>query len=376
MSFDELSLRMTQGKCRNISFATDGARIGFYAQCIGGQIQMDKVLDNAKVPSKPATPLGFPEVPWSWHFACEFRDVIRRPIGCSIGGHEFVLFASDANQIVAMDRRCVHMGADLAGGCIVQGRIRCPFHHWEFNQQGQCIRIPATDSIPGFARQRVYRTAVVGQHVLLFNHSQPSFDMPFFDDVAPRDLLAAKPFDFEAEMPWYMVVANGFDLQHFRTAHDRTLVGEPVISRPSPFAYRIRATFDVTGDSLRDRLTRRISGPRVTMTVTSWCGTIALVTAEFARTTSYGMVCVRPIDRNRSAIRNIVWVARRSGMLHALDHVDAMVRRWFIRGFVESDRERSQGIRYNRGSLIEADAVVAGYFQWLAETVGGESFNE
>ncbi|HVT89509.1 MAG TPA: hypothetical protein VHD56_11695 [Tepidisphaeraceae bacterium] len=112
------------------------------------------------------------------------------------------------------------------------------------------------------------------------------------------------------------------------------------------------------------------------MTVTSWCGTIALVTAEFARTTSYGMVCVRPIDRNRSAIRNIVWVARRSGMLHALDHVDAMVRRWFIRGFVESDRERSQGIRYNRGSLIEADAVVAGYFQWLAETVGGESFNE
>jgi nitrite reductase/ring-hydroxylating ferredoxin subunit len=336
---------------------------------------MDHFSDKSNSTRQPTTAPNYPEVPWSWQYACQLKDLVRGPVNLSVGAREFVLFADGYGRIAAMDRRCVHMGADLANGCVVQERIRCPFHQWEFNQQGQCVHIPATDSIPVFARQQVYPTAVLGPHVLLFNRAQPLFDAPYFDGLTQGDLLAAKPFEFEAELPWYMVAANGFDLQHFRAAHDRTLVEEPVISRPSPFAYRIRAIFDVTGNSLRDRLTRRFSGNRVTMTVTSWCGTLVLVTAEFARTTSYGMVCVRPLDRNRSVIRNIVWVPRRSGLLHALDPVDAMVRRWFIRGFVESDRERSKGIRYNPGSLIDADAVLAGYFKWLAETVNGESLN-
>jgi hypothetical protein len=191
--------------------------------------------------------------------------------------------------------------------------------------------------------------------------------MPFFDGRAPEDLLSARPFDLNVRTPWYMVAANGFDLQHFRAAHDRSLMDKPVVDEPSSFARRISAQFGVTGHGVRDRLTRCFSGSEVTMTVTSWSGTLVLVTAKFRRTTSYGLVCITPINSAESHLRTIVWVPRsRSTLGRALfDPIDAAVRRSFIRAFVQSDQVRSEGIRYTPGTLIDADKCLSDYFQWL-----------
>src|SRR5206468_707675 len=112
-------------------------------------------------------------------------------------------------------------------------------------------------------------------------------------------------------------------------AHDRTIVGEPIIESPSPFARRITATYDVTGSGWRDELTRRFSGSQVRMSVTVWTGTNILVTAAFARTTSFGMVFIRPLGETRTHLRTIVWVPRRRGILAraVADPLDALVRR-------------------------------------------------
>jgi nitrite reductase/ring-hydroxylating ferredoxin subunit len=38
---------------------------------------------------------------------------------------------------------CVHVGANLAvGGQVVDDCIRCPFHHWKFDQNGNVVEIP------------------------------------------------------------------------------------------------------------------------------------------------------------------------------------------------------------------------------------------
>jgi hypothetical protein len=197
--------------------------------------------------------------------------------------------------------------------------------------------------------------------------------VPFFEGRNPGELYAARPFDYQSETPWYMVAANGFDIQHFRGAHDRTLIEEPTFDEPSPFARRITARFEVTGTTLRDRLTRSFSGPVVKMTVTSWLGMTILVTAEFRRTTSYGMVCVQPVDETQCRVRNIVWIPRSKNAMRnrMIDPIDAAIRRSFIQAFVRSDRERSTGIRYNPRTLIGADASVKDYFEWLANTSRG-----
>ena len=231
-----------------------------------------------------------------------------------------------------------------------------------------CVRIPASEQIPPFARQAVCPVAEIGGHVVFHNAPVASFPMPFFDGVKPDELLPAAPFDFVVDTPWYMIGANAFDLQHFRVAHDRTLVDEPVVEQPSPFARRITATYEVTGRGWRDELTRRFSGARVRMSITVWAGTNILVTAAFARTTSYGMVFVRPVSETSTQLRTIVWVPRRGGSMRRaiVDPVDAFIRRRFIRAFMSDDATRSVGVRYNPATLIGADRIFGEYMNWLA----------
>jgi phenylpropionate dioxygenase-like ring-hydroxylating dioxygenase large terminal subunit len=267
------------------------------------------------------------------------------------------------------------MGADLSQGCALNGLLHCPLHDWRYEGDGRCAGIPAADRVPPFARQARYPTAEIGGHVVFSNAPSAPYPVPFYDGASPDALLPAAPFEFVVNTPWYMIGANAFDLQHFRIAHDRTLLGSPVIESPSPFARRITATYDVSGKSWRDRLTRRFSGEQVVMSVTVWGGVNMLVTARFRRTTSYGMVFVRPLDSDRTHLRSIVWVPRRRAALArvVLDPLDARVRRHFIRAFVMEDATRSDGVRYNPATLIEADAEMRRYFQWLAGVCPGDT---
>jgi hypothetical protein len=203
--------------------------------------------------------------------------------------------------------------------------------------------------------------------VFFFSRPKPRFPLPFYDVISPDELLPARPFELVAEAPWYFVGANGFDIQHFRMAHDRTLLGTPDVSEPSPFARRIVAKFAVTGDSPQDRLTRLIAGRQVTMDVTSWCGTMIFVRAIFARTTSYGLFNVLPISDQKTLGRVIVWVKRSQNPLGRLlfDSLNAAIRRLFIRTFLRSDLPLIAGLRYQPGHLIAADRIMADYFRWL-----------
>ncbi len=314
-----------------------------------------------------ATNGSFPAVPASWFHLCASRELSHRPLGIELGGRSFVGYRTESGRSVVLAGQCSHLGANLGNGAVHGERLVCPLHGWEYGPGGACEHIPSTDAIPAFARQCSYPVQECGGHVFFFNRPQPLFPFPFFEGMSPDQLLAAPPFELLADVPWFFVGANGFDLQHFRMAHDRTLLGEPEVTQPSPFARRIVATFAVAGHSWADRLTRGIAGPRVTMEVTSWCGTMILVRARFARTTSYGMFNTLPLANQQTRGRVIVWVRRsQTGVGRALfDPLNAAVRRFFIRIFLRSDLPRVAGLRYHPGHLIAADRVMAEYLEWL-----------
>ena len=259
------------------------------------------------------------------------------------------------------------MGVDLSQGCVVGERIVCPLHGWKYGVNGRCEHIPATTEIPDFARLGSFPVKELGGHLFFFNRPEANFPMPFFEDVAPEQLVAARRFEFSVNAPWYLISANGFDVQHFRSAHDRTLEGEPEVDSPHPYAWRLSANFRVSGNSVIDRLTRRFSGPVVKLTVTNWCGNLVFVTAQFKHTTSYGIVSFLPLKDGSTWVRDIIWVPRSKGILgqRVVDPFDTEVRRFFIREFVRSDSDRLEGFRFNPNSTIAADKVLVDYFDWL-----------
>jgi nitrite reductase/ring-hydroxylating ferredoxin subunit len=309
----------------------------------------------------------FPAAPASWYYLGAVNELTKAPIGACISQSEFAGYRTESGAIAVLSGRCSHMGAHLTNGFVKGDRLVCSLHGWEYGSDGICKRIPAGDPIPAFARQSSYPVEVRGGHAFFFNRSKIRFPLPFFEGVSADELIPARRFELVAEAPWYFIGANGFDIQHFRMAHDRTLVGEPEVSSPSPFARKIVATFEVSGKSGQDRLTRCFGGPRVTMEITVWCGTLVFVRASFARTTSFGLFNVLPIDGERTLGRVIVWVKRSKGLMGRLllDPVNAAIRRLFIRTFLRSDLPRIAGLRYQPAKFIAADGVLADYFAWL-----------
>jgi 3-ketosteroid 9alpha-monooxygenase subunit A len=311
---------------------------------------------------------AFASCPDSWYCIGSVRDLERGPVSFSLPDNRlFAAFRTSTGQSAVLAGRCSHLGADLSRGKVSGENLCCPLHGWEYDADGVCARIPAATTIPPFARQTKFPTEERNGYVFFFNRTEARFPLPCFEGLTWDNLFAARAFEFTVEAPWYLLSANGFDVQHFRCAHDRVLLAEPVVDSPTPFSWRLQADFEVGGHSIYDRLTRCFSGLRVKMTVTSWCGNLVLVSAKFRRTTSYGLVSFIPLGDNSTLIRDIVLVQRSRTALgrHLLDPVDAWLRRLFIREFVRSDVERSVGIRYDPRRMIEADKVLVDYLAWL-----------
>ena len=322
---------------------------------------------SASLESETASPTGFAAAPASWYYLGSVAELARGPLRFDLPAAEtYVGYRTDKGRNVVLSARCSHLGADLSKGCVIGDRITCPLHGWEYGPDGACEHIPATSEIPDFARQRSFPIEERGGHVFFFNRPQARFALPFFEGLDASQLLAARCFEFIVDAPWYIVSANAFDAQHYHCAHDRVLAGDLLVDCPDPFSRRLRADFAVTGTSFQDRVTRRLSGASVNMTVTTWCGNLILVKAKFRRTTTYGVLNFVPLEGGRTWLRDIVWIRRKAGFVgHLIDKVDAEIRRYFIREFVRSDVDRSHGIRFNQNRVIPADKELVEYLNWL-----------
>lgn len=64
-----------------------------------------------------------------------------RPV--QVMGQHLVLFRDESGRLGLIDRDCPHRGADLAYGRLEDGGIRCLFHGWLFDVNGQCLETPA-----------------------------------------------------------------------------------------------------------------------------------------------------------------------------------------------------------------------------------------
>lgn len=163
-------------------------------------------------------------------------------LGRDFLGTRVILYRDATGRAVVQSAFCPHLGADLSVGQVVDGQIRCAYHHWRFDCAGRCVDIPAGDRIPPGARIATYPSAEAWGLVWAFNGEVPLFPVPQIPGAEERELVCVAHLrGTRGTDPW-VAVSNGVDFQHLRTLHGLAAVDpEKVTVGDYHMEYRIQA---------------------------------------------------------------------------------------------------------------------------------------
>jgi vanillate O-demethylase monooxygenase subunit len=178
-----------------------------------------------------------------WHPVAHIEDVgTDKPLAVELLSQPVVLFRS-GGEIVALRDLCVHRGAPLSMGSVVEGNLACGYHGWRYGGDGQVTRIPCLPegaSIPRAARTSRYlvqeRYSLVW--VALEEPVLPIPDLPG-DMLAANNLHARCWATFDWKTSAGRAVENAMDLAHFPFVHPY-LLADP--EAPAVLDYNIKTT--------------------------------------------------------------------------------------------------------------------------------------
>ena len=61
-------------------------------------------------------------------------------------GRDLVIYRGTSGKVYVLDAYCPHLGANLGvGGTVIGDDIKCHFHGWLFNNQGDCKAVPGLE---------------------------------------------------------------------------------------------------------------------------------------------------------------------------------------------------------------------------------------
>ena len=163
-----------------------------------------------------------------WHPVAYGRDVLpSTPHSTKLLDEHLVIWRTQDGAPHAMRDLCIHRGTALSLGWIKNDCIVCPYHAWEYDSGGACVKIPQREgvSIPTKARTVTYRCqeryGLIW--VALEEPAYPLPEIPEFDDATWK-VVETGPFAWQSDASRQL--ENFTDFGHFPWVHPG-LLGDP-----------------------------------------------------------------------------------------------------------------------------------------------------
>src|SRR5499433_4478598 len=180
----------------------------------------------------------------SWFPLALAREIVPGQVmGRDFLGTRVIVYRGADGRAVVQSAFCPHLGADLSVGQVIDGQIRCAYHHWRFDCSGRCVDIPAGDKIPPGARIATYPSAEAWGLVWAFNGEAPLFPVPGIPGTTEREICYESHFRGTRGVDPWVSVSNGVDFQHLRTLHGLASAVDPdaVTVTEHHLEYRVEA---------------------------------------------------------------------------------------------------------------------------------------
>ncbi len=110
-------------------------------------IKQPPLAEENRAQQTVATPMPNAEPGFNWRncwYPVTFLQDLptNQPYSFSLYDEPFILFRNQDGRLGCMTDRCPHRAARLSDGQIINGKIECLYHGWQFDTDGQCLHIP------------------------------------------------------------------------------------------------------------------------------------------------------------------------------------------------------------------------------------------
>ena len=148
------------------------------------------------------------------------KDISIKPKSITLKKQDFVLWKSPKN-VVCMPDRCPHRNAKLSAGRVIDNkRIECPYHGWQFNTKGDCIKIPqlTRDKIPKMCSIKAFHTKI-WDGIIWGSPVEDTFPYPK-KEYLKDDQYYVTDYYLDAPYNYYLQIENLLDPAHLHFVHD------------------------------------------------------------------------------------------------------------------------------------------------------------
>jgi phenylpropionate dioxygenase-like ring-hydroxylating dioxygenase large terminal subunit len=186
-------------------------------------LEQSTTAPNPNAAPKPDEPFNWRTCWYPIAFLSDFPP--DQPYGFSIYNEAFVLFREASGELVCLEDRCPHRAAKLSDGQILDGRLECLYHGWQFGKDGTCLHIPQLQppaQIPSRACAKSFAVAEDRGIVWVWPDTpQTATRLPTIPELDQEGVFIV---DTATDLPFdhTFLVENLLDPAHVYISHDRT----------------------------------------------------------------------------------------------------------------------------------------------------------
>ena len=154
-----------------------------------------------------------------WYPVCLASEV---PAG-EVRGFQFlngkvIVMRDKQGNVSVLSAYCRHLGVDLSLGKVIENRVQCPYHHWEYDGTGQCVKTAVGDEPPPRAKLFEFTSREHLGLIWAYYGEKPAYEIPGFPH-AEEELEFIARRATELPMDAFMLYSNTMDLQHLISLH-------------------------------------------------------------------------------------------------------------------------------------------------------------
>jgi nitrite reductase/ring-hydroxylating ferredoxin subunit len=296
----------------------------------------------------------------NWYPVCLSSDVaVGQVKGLDFLDGRVVAYRGENGVLKVMSAYCRHFGADLGGGKVIGNELQCPYHHWQYGQDGACKHIPIGGAIPKNARQFVFPTIEKWGLVFAFNGLEPTYELPEFP--IPGDKLAYRTFGtIKCKLDIGLQATNNVDFQHLIILHGLEIEKYPVVEFNQ---FGLKQTGLVWSDKLRG------DGAKSEVDVQLAGSNVLIFGGNLGGTNAYMAIAGVPIaSQGINDVYTVVAVPETDDSSEgkkATQNALAAIETWAHALMIDDDLPITNNISFRMDNLLHHDRHVAEMFRFL-----------